>query len=73
LLLILLKIVPRHGPIKGSQYLTITISGSIFFISFPTEIQFNGFTEFIFILIGMPSGAGSEEYWVLPGKRNEGY
>src|SRR6185312_6989285 len=65
----ILKIVPRQGPIKGSQYLTTIISGFIFFNSFPTLIQFKGFTELIFILIGILSGAASDEYCVFPGKR----
>src|ERR1700690_2354393 len=69
----LLKIVPRHGPIMGSQYLTIIISGLKFFNSFPTDNQLKGFTELIFILIEIFSGAGSVEYWVVPGKRKDGY
>src|SRR5665647_3415584 len=69
----LLKIVPRHGPIKGNQYLTTIISGCIFFISFKTANQLRGFTEFIFTLIGIFLGAGSVEYCVVPGKRKDGY
>lgn len=65
--------VPRHGPIKGSQYLTTITSGFSFFSSFPILIQLKGFTELILILIGIFFGAGSDEYCVVPGKRKDGY
>ena len=58
---------------KGSQYLTTIISGLSFFNSFPTEIQFSGFTELILTLIGILAGAGSEENCVVPGNKKEGY
>src|SRR5690606_25439799 len=59
--LTLRKMVPKHGPINGSQYLTTITSGCSFFNSLPTEIQFSGFTELILTLMGMFTGAGSVE------------
>ena len=67
------RIVPRHGPMNGNQYLTTIISGFIVFNSLPTVIQLTGFTELIFTLIGIFSGGGSVEYWVVPGNKNDGY
>jgi hypothetical protein len=65
--------VPRQGPMKGSQYLTITIAGFNLYISLPTENQFNGFTEFMTTLISISGGAGSLENCVVPGNKNPGY
>jgi len=49
------------------------MSGLIFFNLLPTFIQLSGFTEFIALTIVILSGAGSDEYWVVPGNKNEGY
>jgi hypothetical protein len=48
-------------------------SGFSFRSRLPVFIQLSGFTEFITLWIVISSGAGSEEYWVVPGKRKEGY
>ena len=71
--LITRRIVPKQGPIKGIQYLTITKSGFDFRILFPTNNQFNGFIELMQILIVKFVGAGSVLYCVLPGNKKLGY
>jgi hypothetical protein len=58
---------------NGNQYLTTMISGFSFFNAAPTRNQFRGLTELILEWIFNPSGGGSDEYWVLPGNRKEGY
>ena len=55
------KIVPKQGPKKGIQNLTIIKSGFSFFICQPTFIQLNGLMELIVALILIPIGAGSVE------------
>jgi hypothetical protein len=65
--------VPRQGPINGSQKRTTTILGFIFLICFPTFSQLNGFMEFILTKIFRFFGAGSVEYCDVPGNRNPGY
>src|SRR5687768_5639001 len=67
------KIVPRHAPMKGSQYLTTIISGLYFFNSFPIFIQLRGSMELMHTFILRFAGAGSDEYWVVPGNKNCGY
>src|SRR5687768_11051700 len=70
---ILRKIFPSATPKKGIQKRTTTISGFSLLSCFPTLIQFNGFIELISGFTSIPSGAGSSEYCVLPGKKNDGY
>src|SRR5688572_29266532 len=65
----LLRMVPKHGPINGSQYLTTIISGMIFFNSFPTFIQLKGLTELMETFISRSVGGSSVEYCVVPGNR----
>jgi len=73
LVLILLAMVPKQGPINGSQYRMITISGRSFEILFPILIQLKGLTELMDRTILMPSGAAFSENWVFPGNKKEGY
>jgi hypothetical protein len=65
--------VPRQGAINGNQYLTIKKSGFSLIIFFATEIQLNGFIEFIILLIKIFFGGSDFSYWVFPGKKNSGY
>src|SRR6185437_15312626 len=63
------SIVPNAGPINGSQYLTTIRSYFFLFISLPTCIQLNGFTELTVVCMVSPLGAGSSVNWVLPGNK----
>ena len=65
--------VPKQGPINGSQYLTMTKWVFEFFIFVPILIQLKGLIEFIKIWIDKSIGAGSLENWVVPGNKNCGY
>ena len=65
--------VPSAGPMKGSQYLTNTISGLAFFNALPTFIQFSGLIELMTVRMVIPSGGGSVVYWVVPGNKKDGY
>ena len=67
------RIVPRAGPMKGSQYRTTTRSGRILRSISPVRIQFSGFTEWMQTRMSRSFGAGSDEYCVVPGKRKPGY
>src|SRR5690606_19277290 len=71
--LMIRRIVPSAGPIKGIQNRTKTISGFSFLILFPTLNQLNGLMEFISGSINKSSGGFSSEYCVLPGNKMEGY
>ncbi len=65
--------VPKHGPIKGSQYLTTMISGFKFLSSLPTFSQLNGLMELIQTFIFRSAGGSSVEYCVVPGNKILGY
>src|SRR5690606_33098059 len=71
--LTILSMVPRQGPMKGSQYLTTIMSGAIFFSSLPALYQLKGLMELMRTCIFSCAGGGSEEYCVVPGKRKPGY
>jgi hypothetical protein len=58
---------------KGSQYLTTIQSGANRFNSLPTLSQFSGLMVLMDSLILRSAGLASLEYWVLPGKRKDGY
>ena len=49
------------------------MSGASLRSSRPTRSQLNGLQEFRRRVMRNPSGAGSEVYCVLPGKRKDGY
>lgn len=57
LLLSLLAIVPKDGPMNGNQKRMTTKSGRSFLSLFPSEIQLNGLTELITERIFTPCGA----------------
>ena len=65
--------VPKHGAMKGVQYLSISASGRSRLIRRPTFIQLGGQTVFTARTMSMPSGASDSLYWLLPGKRIFGY
>src|SRR5664279_524625 len=69
----LLKMVPRAGPMNGSQYRTTISSGISFFSLLPMRSQLNGLMELITECIKVPTGGASVEYWVVPGNKNPGY
>ena len=69
----ILEMVPKQGAKKGIQNRTINKSGRSCLILKPTRIQLNGLIELIPIFIMTSFGAGSFEYWVLPGNSKEGY
>ena len=71
--LMILLIVPKHGPINGSQYLTITMFACSALILFPDWYQLSGLTELMHWMILRSFGGSLSEYWVLPGKRKLGY
>jgi hypothetical protein len=49
------------------------MSGFNFFNLVPVINQLKGLIELITLWMVRPAGAGSDEYCVLPGNRNEGY
>ena len=69
----ILKIVPKHGPIKGSQYLTNTIEAFLSRIILPILNQFNGLIELMEMFMVKSFGAGVLLYCDLPGNIKEGY
>jgi len=69
----ILAVEPKHGDIKGCQYLINKISGLFFLIIRPVFIQLNGLIELRTLVILIFSGGGFSVYWVFPGNKNPGY
>src|SRR5664279_5838211 len=69
----ILAIVPKHGPINGSQNLIRRMSGISLLIKRPVKIQLIGFTELILRVMLTPRGGGLSVYCDFPGKSNPGY
>src|SRR5664280_32355 len=69
----ILAIVPKQGPINGSQNLIRRISGFSLLIKNPVKIQLIGFIELILRVMLIPCGGGLSVYCDFPGKSNFGY